>query len=132
MNNKYCVFVVDDDPSARKGITRLLRSAGHDARGFASANEFLETIGPGKTGCIIMDLRMLGMSGEELQTELRKRGSLLPVIVITADDNPEARLKAREMKAAGFFRKPVDGTALLDAIEWSMSSKNRDINHIEK
>ncbi|MHC4071434.1 MAG: response regulator transcription factor [Planctomycetota bacterium] len=97
------VFVVDDDPSARNGLVRLLRTAGSDVRGFASANEFLDALGPEASGCIVLDARMPGLSGEEL-----------------ADDNPETIRKARQMKAAGFFRKPVDSMALLDAIEWAL------------
>ena len=58
-----------------------------------------------------------------MQAELKARGLDLPIIVVTADDDPETRRKARRMKAAGFFRKPVDGTALLDAIEWALRSR---------
>jgi two-component system response regulator FixJ len=114
------VFVVDDDPSARNGLVRLLRTAGSDVRGFASANEFLDALGPEASGCIVLDARMPGLSGEELCEELKARGAHLPIIVVTADDNPETIRKARQMKAAGFFRKPVDSMALLDAIEWAL------------
>ena len=115
------VFVVDDDPSARNGLARLLRTAAYDVRDFASGGEFLDSLGPEVSevvGCLVLDARMPGLSGEELQTELKARGARLPVIVITADDDPETRRKAREMGAAGFFRKPVDGAALLDAVDW--------------
>ena len=65
---------------------------------------------------------MPGLSGEELCAELEARGIRLPTIVVTADDDPKTRRKAQEMGAAGFFRKPVDGAALLDAIGWVMSN----------
>jgi FixJ family two-component response regulator len=114
------VFVVDDDQSARSGIARLLRTAGHDARAFASAEEFLDDFHPETFGCLVLDVRMPGVSGEELQTELKARGVRLPIIVVSADDDPETRRAAHRMKAAAFFRKPVDGSALLDAIEWAV------------
>ncbi len=116
------VFVVDDDQSARRGLARLLRAAGHDVREFASANEFLDALEPEVSGCVLLDLRMPGLSGEELQAELESLRVDLPIIVVTADDDPATRRQAHAMKAAGFFRKPVDGTALLDAIAWALRS----------
>ncbi len=118
MTRTNYVFIVDDDPSARSGLTRLLRTAGHDVRNFTTANEFLDSLDPEMTGCLVLDIRMPGVSVEDLQAELEARGAHLPIIVITADDDPEARRKAQNIKAVGFFRKPVDGTALLDAIKW--------------
>ncbi len=113
------VFVVDDDRSARRGIARLLRTAGHDVRAFASAEEFLDDFDPETFGCLVLDVRMPGMSGQELQAELAARGVGLPIIVVSADDDSETRKTAHKMNAAAFFRKPVDGSALLDAIEWA-------------
>jgi FixJ family two-component response regulator len=116
------VFVVDDDLSARRGLARLLRAAGYDTLDFASADEFLDAFDPETSGCLVLDARMPGMSGEELQAELVARGARLAIIMITGDDDPETRRRALTMRAAGFFRKPVDGTALLDAIAWAMRS----------
>ncbi len=116
------VFVVDDDPSARNGLVRLLRTAGHDTRGFGSADQFLEEVVPEASDCLVLDARMPGMLGEELQAELQRRGIRLPIIVISADDDSETRQNALRMKAAAFFRKPVDGPALLDAIDWALRS----------
>lgn len=113
-----CVFVVDDDPSARRGLARLLRTAGHEVRDYASAEELLDTLDSETCDCLVLDARMPGLSGEELQAELKERGVHLPIIVVTADDDPETRDKAQRLGAAGFFRKPVDGAALLDAIAW--------------
>jgi FixJ family two-component response regulator len=121
-----CVFVVDDDPSARKGLTRLLRTSGYDVRDFASAEEFLDAIGSEDSGCVVLDARMEGLSFAELLEELKACGIHLPIIVITADDDPEIRRKAHEMNAAGFFRKPIDGPALCDAIDWALGSYNKD------
>ena len=122
MDTQDCVFVVDDDASARNGFARLLRAAGHSVRTFASANEFLEAVGSETSGCLVLDVRMPGMSGEELQAELQARGVKLPIIVVTADDDPEIRRMAQRMGATGLFRKPIDGTALLDAVTWALRS----------
>ncbi len=73
---------------------------------------------------------MPGLSGEELRAELDSRGKDLPIIVITADDDMETRRQARAMKAVAFFRKPVDGTALLDAIAWAVRSTSASSNNI--
>ena len=126
MSEASLVFVVDDDPSARRGLTRLLRAAGHDVRDFASANEFLDTLDPGASGCLILDARMPGLSSGELWAELEARGSHLSIIFVTADDDPATRLRAQKMGAVAFFRKPVDGTALLDAVAWALRSKDAD------
>ena len=124
MTKAQCVFLVDDDRSARSGLARLLRAAGYPVREFASANEFIDALEPDVSGCVlVLDARMPGLSGEELQAELEARGVDLPTLVVTADDDPETRRKAQKMKAAGFFRKPVDGTALLDAIDWALRSR---------
>ncbi len=104
-----------------------MRAAGYRVREFASANEFLDALENDVSGCLlVLDARMPGLSGEELQAELEARGVDLPTLVVTADDDPETRRKAQKMKAAGFFRKPVDGTALLDAIDWALRSRRSD------
>ena len=123
------VFVVDDDPSARRGIARLLRAAGHNVQEYASANEFLDIITTDDSGCLVLDARMPGMSGDELNAELIRRGIDLSIIVVTGDDDPEMKREADKMKAVGFFRKPVDGTALLDAVGWALRSGSTSSNH---
>ena len=124
MTSKNCVFVVDDDPSARKGLLRLLRTTGHDSRDFASVNEFLDALGSDVSGCVVLDAGMPGLSAEELQGQLEACGVHLPIIVVTAADDPGTRRRAQKMKAVGFFCKPVDGTALLDAVDWALQSEN--------
>ena len=129
MKSEHYVFIVDDDPSARRGIARLLRAAGHNVRVYASANEFLEIITKDDSGCLVLDARMPGMSGDELKAELNRRCIDLSIIVITGDDDPETKRKADKIKAVGFFRKPVDGAALLDAVEWALRSGSTNSNH---
>jgi FixJ family two-component response regulator len=127
MTNDNCIFLVDDDSSARKGLARL-RTAGHGVRDFASANDFLDALDSEASGCLVLDARMPGISNEELMVELKARNIHLPIIVITGDDDSETRRKAQKMKAAGFFRKPIDGPALLDAINWALQTNMSGVN----
>jgi len=79
-----------------------------------------------KDACLILDARIPGLSGDALQADLAAIGLKLPVIFVTADDDKQTRMKARALEAAGFFRKPVDGSALLDAVAWTLEMQRRD------
>jgi FixJ family two-component response regulator len=129
MKSERCVIVLDDDPSARRGIARLLRTAGYCVRVYESANELLENITKEDSGCLVLDARMPGMSGGELKAELDRRNIDLCIIVVTGDDDLDIRKNANNMEAVGFFRKPVDGTALLDAVEWALRSSSTNSIH---
>jgi FixJ family two-component response regulator len=120
MTKTICVFIVDGDPSARSGLTRLMRKAGHDTRDFASVDDFLATYDPKAPGCLVLDVGTAGPSGDELVARLKAGGFALPIIVVTTDGDTEIQHKARKLKAVGLFRKPVDGTALLDAVNWAL------------
>ena len=128
MNGEKHVFVVDDDPSVRIGIGRLLRAAGYNVRIFSNANEFIGSLNTEESGCLILDVRMPGMSIEELVAEMPQMSNTIPIIVITTDDDQETRKAAQRINAIGFFRKPVDGSALLDAINWAFRSINKEDN----
>jgi FixJ family two-component response regulator len=128
MININTVYVVDDDPSSRKGIARLVRTASYDVSDFASANEFLEALGPDAQGCVILDAGITGLSTEENHADLKLAAARLPIIVVSAHDDPDTRQKAKTIGAVGFFRKPVDGTALLDAIDWALRSSSSKEN----
>ena len=121
MDSKYDVFVIDDDLSARRGLVRLLQKAGISVRGFSSGNEFLESVNFEKHVCLVLDAQMLGMSCEELIEQLQQKKIDFRIIFITGNDNPAIRSKAQKLNAAGFYRKPVDGTALIDTIRWVMN-----------
>ena len=123
MNNKLHVFVVDEDPSARKGLVRLLNKAGYNVSQFTSLNDFMDVIKPGLSGCVVLDSGIPGLSEKDLQAEFKKHGVCLPIIIISADDDSKIRQRAHEMKAVGFFRKPIDGVALIDAIDWAIQSE---------
>jgi FixJ family two-component response regulator len=118
---KPVIYIVDDDESVRRAMKRLIRSAGMEAQTFASAHKLLDFELRKHNACMIVDVKMSGMSGLELQDELRAKGSDLPVIFITGFDTPETRDQAKKAGAAGYFRKPVDDQALLDSIQWVLS-----------
>jgi FixJ family two-component response regulator len=115
------VYVIDDDESVRKAFERLLRSAHLEVETFASVEEFFSGERHNTNACIIVDLRMPGSSGFDLQRELASREIRMPVIVISASDDAETREQARRLGAVAFFRKPIDDQALLDAIWWAIS-----------
>jgi len=113
------VYLIDDDESVRRALQRLLRSAGLDVKAFSSGEEFLQSGNLGQGACIILDIRMPGLTGFDLQEKLASKGIRIPVIAISAFDDAETRERARNLGAAAFFRKPVDGQALIDAIHWA-------------
>lgn len=113
------VYIIDDDPSIRRALCRVMTSAGMDWEVFDSAEEFLAVARPGMAGCIVADMTMPGMSGLELKPVLDAAGIHLPLILLTAHDGEEMRAAARSAGAAAYFLKPVDTQALLDAIRWA-------------
>ncbi len=120
MDMKGTIYLVDDDVSVRRGLKRLLLAAGYEVNAYALPDELLNSPISDKDACLILDARMPGLSGDALQAELAANGLKLPVIFVTADDDEQTRMKARALKAVGFFRKPVDGSALLDAVAWAL------------
>jgi FixJ family two-component response regulator len=120
------IYVIDDDASVRKAFGRLLRSANLDAETFSSAEEFLSSPKQKENACIIIDIRMPGLSGFDLQQRLSSEGTKIPVIVISASDDLETREHAKELGAISFFRKPIDDQALLDAIWWAISGGRKN------
>ena len=119
------IYVIDDDASVRKAFGRLLRSANLDAEMFSSAEEFLSSPKQKENACIIIDIRMPGLSGFDLQQRLSSEGINIPVIVISASDDVEIRERARELGAIAFFRKPIDDQALLDSVWWAISGSKK-------
>lgn len=114
------VYVIDDDESVRKALLRLLRSVNLKGESFHSAEEFLHHGRLSRNACLLIDLRMPGITGFDLQERLLAKGEKIPVIVISASDDAKSREHAKELGAVGFFRKPVDDQALLDAIWWAI------------
>ncbi len=112
--------VVDDDESVRESLPDLLREFGFAARAFSSAEEFLSSGCLGETSCLILDIAMPGMSGPELQQELKRRGQEIPIIFITGQRDDNIRARVLKQGAAGFLLKPFSDTALLAAIKTAL------------
>jgi len=110
------IFVVDDDGSVRTALSRLLKACGFKVQTFTSAEDFLDSGFVRHTGVLILDVRMGGMSGLELQQRLSEMGSDMPIIFMTAHDDIQARTKAMEAGAVAFLQKPFEEQHLLDAI----------------
>ena len=113
------VYVIDDDESVRRALQRLLRSAGFEVKAFSSAEAFLQSGNLDERACIVLDIHMPGLTGFDLQEKLVSMGIRIPVINVSAFDDAETRERARRLGAVAFFRKPVDGQALIDAIHWA-------------
>ncbi len=123
LNKKKLVYVIDDDESMRRAFQLLFLSADFDVHVFRSAEKFLETASFSEHSCIILDMRMPGMTGLELLKELASRKIGIPVIGVSAYDDAPTRDLARALGAVAFFSKPVDDRALIDAILWAMAGK---------
>ena len=121
------VFVVDDDPSMRKSLARLLKSANYLSETFASAREFLDSgRHRGTTGCVVLDIRMPGLSGLDLQQELSKHPPVLPIIFITGHGDIPTGVKAMKDGAADFLPKPFQDKALLGAVALAIERSLRE------
>lgn len=116
------VHIVDDDDSVRKGLTRLMRSAGLDSCAYESPERFLTEAHTERHACILMDITMPRMNGLELRARLKEAGNVLPVIAISARDDDDTTRMARDLGVRFFLHKPVDDQALLDAIRWVTNS----------
>ncbi len=115
------VFIIDDDPSARRGLTRLVRAAGMNAESFASAGEFLASAKLDGPGCIVLDVRMPGMTGPELQEELGRSDYCMPIIFISAHGDVPTAAESMKRGAVNFLTKPVDGDDLQEAIHEALA-----------
>ncbi len=115
------VLIIDDDASMRKALERLLRTMGYRTRTFSSAQEFLATdFPPGSVGCIVLDVKMPGMSGTDLQEELKKRDLPFPIVFITGHGTIPMSVQAMKHGAVDFLEKPFDDHALVQAISRAM------------
>ena len=117
MSETPTVFIVDDDPSARRALTRLIRVAGLQAEPFASAHDFLEAGSHNKPGCIVLDVQMPEMTGPQLQDQLAELECGLSIIFLSAHGDVPTTAATMKKGAVDFLTKPVDRTDLLGAIE---------------
>jgi FixJ family two-component response regulator len=120
------VFVVDDDPAMRDSLRWLIESTGLLVETFADAQAFLARIGPELPGCLILDVRMPGMSGIDLQTELARRGIGLPTIVVTGHAEVPMAVRAVKAGAIDFIEKPFSDQLLLDRVRQGIDMDRRE------
>lgn len=123
--DKAVVYVVDDDPSVRKAIERLLRSVGYNALTFASAPDFLNFTRPDTPGCLILDIKMPELNGLELQDRLSEKGLSFPIIFITGHGTVPASVRAFKAGAMDFLQKPFKDRELLDAVSRGIKKHRR-------
>ena len=116
MVNRSLVSIVDDDESVRESVPDLLRELGFAVRAFSSAEEFLASDCVAQTRCLILDIAMPGMSGPDLQQELKRRGQEIPIIFITALADETARPRMLGQDAVACLFKPFSEQVLLDAL----------------
>jgi len=116
MTAESTVFVVDDNAGVRKGLTALLESAGIAVETYATAEEFLAAVMPGRRGCLILDVRLRNSDGLDVQDELRRRKSSLPVIVLTGHGNVPTSVRALKAGAVDFLQKPMPPEQMLERI----------------
>jgi len=116
MSPEPIVYIVDDDESVRLGLGALLVAKGYAALAFPSAEAFLAALPERPTGCALVDIRMPRMSGLELQSELKRRGVRLPIVIVTGHGDVPVAVAALKAGAVDFLEKPFDGEALLAAI----------------
>jgi FixJ family two-component response regulator len=119
------VFIVDDDDAVRRFLSGLIESVELRVETFASARDFLEAYEPGRPGCLVLDVRMPGMSGLELQRELADQAIDLPVIILTGHGNVQLAVHAMKAGAIDFVEKPFDNELLLDRIQKAVAANLR-------
>jgi len=111
------VFIVDDDEAVRDSLRMLMKSVGLAAECYASAAEFLDAYDPDRAGCLVLDVRMPGVSGIDLQATLESMHSILPIIFITAHGDVPMAVQAIQSGAVDFMQKPFSDQALLDRVQ---------------
>lgn len=126
MTGRGKVFVVDDDPEVRKSLVRLIGVAGWDVEALASAGAFLERAPHDGPACLVLDIRMPGVSGLDLQRKLDLEGTAIPIIFMTGHGDIPMGVNAMKDGAVDFLPKPFEDEALLDAIRRAIERDRRD------
>lgn len=124
MSKPPIVSIIDDDESVRDALEDLVSSLGFEARAFASAEDFLNAPDYSLSACVITDLQMPGMSGQELQHKLEANGQIIPMIFITAFPEPRTRDNVMAKGALAFLEKPFDGGTLTQLIRHATSCES--------
>lgn len=121
MNPEPTVFIIDDDEAVRRFLSGLIASVGLRVETYASAQEFLDADEPSQPGCLLLDIRMPGMSGLELQKELASRNIRIPIIILTGHGNVQVAVHAMKAGAVDFIEKPFNNELLLDRIQMAVA-----------
>jgi FixJ family two-component response regulator len=116
------IAVLDDEDSVRKALVRVLRAAGFAAREFTCAQELLKAWYLDRPDCLLLDLQMPGLSGQDVQQALNSAGAEFPVIIITAHDAPAMREECMRLGAVNYLSKPLDGPVLLNAVAMAVNT----------
>jgi RNA polymerase sigma factor (sigma-70 family) len=123
------VFVIDDDDSVRRGLERLLRSVGLEVEAFASSREFIARAQPDRPACIVLDLRLPGASGLEVQETLARAGREIPIIFISGYADVASSVRALKAGAIDFLQKPFSDQALLDIVHEALGRSRESRRH---
>jgi FixJ family two-component response regulator len=119
------IAIIDDDPSVRRALERLLRAAGYRVASYASGAEFLPSLETAPPACAIVDIHMPGLTGFDILAALREKRSASVAVVLTADQDPQTRVRALGLGAAACVTKPFNDTLLLEAIASAIDSAAR-------
>lgn len=125
MDSQPCIFIVDDDNAVRDGLGMVMDTVGLACQTFASAEHFLETYNPGTPGCLVLDINMPGMNGDELQAELIRRNIRLPIIFLTAFGDIPMSVRTIKAGAVDFLTKPVQIKQLIERIQAELQHEAR-------
>jgi RNA polymerase sigma factor (sigma-70 family) len=125
MTPGYAIFVVDDDKAVRDSLRWLLESVGHPVETYDSAREFLTAYNTNRSGCLVVDVRMPGMSGLELQELLASREISIPIIIITGHGDVPMAVQAMKAGAVDFIEKPFNDQVLLDRIQFCLLEETK-------
>ena len=120
-----CVYVIDDDSAMRESLEFLVSSVGMQVHSFPSASDFLDRVDPHASGCIVLDVRMPGMSGRDLQEQLGQNRFAMPVIIVTGHADVPMAVRALKAGAYDFIEKPFNDQVLLDCIQRALEEESQ-------
>jgi FixJ family two-component response regulator len=123
------IAVLEDEDSVRRALVRVLHAAGFAARGFDCAEEFLSSWRSDRPECLLLDLQMPGLSGQEVQQALRAAGAQFPIVIVTVSDTPSLREECKRLGAADYLCKPLDVLGLLHAVT-SVTGSSEEVQRV--
>lgn len=126
------VYIVEDDDAVRESLQLMLESVGYQTRAFANANAFLEAYDSDLAGCLVLDIRMPGMNGMELQRKLNERNSILPILFVTGHGDVPMAVEAMQQGALDFVQKPYREQELLEKIEHAFKIDQANRNSLQQ